>query len=111
MKRQLSNTMYGLKFAVEKKGFDRPKSSSGKERKPPGCIESTVKSAFTWRKRFRAMVAFDAYLKRSKKRDDESCRYCGSLVENAEHTFFVCARWGAKRALITLRAYTQKIKR
>ena len=24
---------------------------------PPGCIESTVKSAFTWCKRFRAMIA------------------------------------------------------
>ena len=32
---------------------------------------------------------FNAYLKRFKKRDDESCRYCGSLVENAEHTLFV----------------------
>ena len=27
---------------------------------------------------------FNAYLKRFRKRDDESCRYCGSLVENAE---------------------------
>ena len=35
---------------------------------------------------------FNAYLKRLKKRDDESCRYCGSLVETAEHTLFVCAR-------------------
>ena len=40
---------------------------------------------------------FNAYLKRFKKRDDKSCRYCGSLVENAEHTLFVCARWGAER--------------
>ena len=30
-------------------------------------------------------------------RRDESCCYCGSLVENAEHTLFVCARWGAER--------------
>ena len=35
---------------------------------------------------------FNAYLKRFKKRDDESCRYCGSLVKNAEHALFVCAR-------------------
>ena len=42
----------------------------------------------------------NAYLKRFKKRDDESCRYCGSLVENAEHTLFVCARWGAKREAV-----------
>ena len=39
----------------------------------------------------------NAYLKRFKKRDDESCRYCGSLVENAEHTLFVYARWGVAR--------------
>ena len=39
---------------------------------------------------------FNAYLKRFKKRDNESCRYCGSLVENAENTLLVCARWGAK---------------
>ena len=35
-----------------------------------------------------------------KKRDDESCRYCGSVVENAEHTLFVCARWGAEREAV-----------
>ena len=40
---------------------------------------------------------FNAYLKRFKKRDDESCRYCGSLVDNAKHTHFVCARWGVAR--------------
>ena len=34
------------------------------------------------------------------KRDDESCRYCGSLVENAEHTLFVCLKWGAKRKAV-----------
>ena len=44
---------------------------------------------------------FIAYLKRFKKRDDESCRYCGSLVENAEHTLFVCARWGAEREVVS----------
>ena len=29
---------------------------------------------------------FNAYLKRFKKWDDESCSYCGSLVDNTEHT-------------------------
>ena len=43
---------------------------------------------------------FNAYLKRFKKRDDESRRYCGSLVENAEHTLFVCARWRAEREAV-----------
>ena len=37
---------------------------------------------------------FNPYLNRFKKRDDKSCRYCGSLVENAE--LFVCARWDAE---------------
>ena len=40
--------------------------------------------------------SFNAYLKRFKKRDDKSCHYCGSLVENADHTLFVCARCGAE---------------
>ena len=31
MKRQLSNTIYGLKFAMEKNDFERLKSSSGKK--------------------------------------------------------------------------------
>ena len=35
---------------------------------------------------------FNAYLKRFKKRDDESCSYYGSLVDRAEHTLFFCAR-------------------
>ena len=43
---------------------------------------------------------FNAYLKRFKKRDDESCCYCGSLVDNAEHTLFVCARWSAERKAV-----------
>ena len=43
---------------------------------------------------------FNTNLKRFKKRDDESCRYCGSLVENAEHTLFVCARWGAEKEAV-----------
>ena len=32
MKRHLSNTIYGLKFAIEKIDFERLKSSSGKKR-------------------------------------------------------------------------------
>ena len=32
MKRQLSTTIYGLKFAMEKNDFERLKSSSGKKR-------------------------------------------------------------------------------
>ena len=32
MKRQLSNTIYGLKFAIEKNDFERLKSSSEKKR-------------------------------------------------------------------------------
>ena len=32
MKRQLSNTIYGLKFAMVKNDFERLKSSSGKKR-------------------------------------------------------------------------------
>ena len=39
---------------------------------------------------------FNAYLKRFKKIDDKSCSYYGSLVDNAEHTLFLCARWGAE---------------
>ena len=32
MKRQLSNIIYGLKFAMEKNDFEQLKSSSGKKR-------------------------------------------------------------------------------
>ena len=32
MKRQLSNTIYGLKFVMEKKDFERLKSFNGKNR-------------------------------------------------------------------------------
>ena len=32
MKRQLSNTIYGLKFAMEKNDFERLKPSSGQKR-------------------------------------------------------------------------------
>ena len=44
---------------------------------------------------------FNKYLKRFKKRYDESCRFCGSLVENAKHTLFGCARWGLAREAIS----------
>ena len=44
---------------------------------------------------------FNAYLKRFKKKDDDLCNYCGSLVENAEHTLFVCASWGAEREAVS----------
>ena len=43
---------------------------------------------------------FNAYLTRFKKRDDESCRYYRSLVDNAKHTLFVCARWGVTREAV-----------
>ena len=43
---------------------------------------------------------FNAYLKRFKKRHDESCSYCGSPVDNAEHTLFFCARWGVARKAV-----------
>ena len=50
---------------------------------------------------------FNAYLKRFKKRDDESCSYCGSLVDNAEHTLFFCARWGVVREAVGREAGAQ----
>ena len=31
---------------------------------------------------------------------NESCSYCGSLVDNAEHTLFFCARWGVAREAV-----------
>ena len=37
MKRKLSNTIYGLKFATEKNDFERLKSSSGKNRNDFVC--------------------------------------------------------------------------
>ena len=43
---------------------------------------------------------FNAYLKSFKKRDDESCSYCGSLVDNAEHTLFFCAKWGVAKVAV-----------
>ena len=43
---------------------------------------------------------FNAYLKRFKKRDGESCSYCGSLVDDAEHALFFCARWVVAREAV-----------
>ena len=37
---------------------------------------------------------FNAYLKRFMGKKDESCRYCGFHVDDVEHTFFVCIKWG-----------------
>ena len=37
------------------------------------------------------------YLRRFKKRDEETCCYCDFPVDNAEHALFVCAKWGAAR--------------
>ena len=37
MKRELSYTINGLKFAMEKNDFERPKSSSGKKRNDFGA--------------------------------------------------------------------------
>ena len=50
---------------------------------------------------------FNANLKRFKKRDDESCSYCGSLLDNAEHTLFFCARWGVAREAVGREVVTQ----
>ena len=50
---------------------------------------------------------FNAYLKRCKKRDDESCCYCGSLVENEGPTPFVCDRWEAEREAVVRAVGTQ----
>ena len=43
---------------------------------------------------------FNAYLKRFKKRYDELCSYCGSLVDNAEYILFFCARWGVAKEAV-----------
>ena len=40
---------------------------------------------------------FNAYLRRFKKRDEDMCSYCNLPVDNAEHAFFVCAKWGVAR--------------
>ena len=46
------------------------------------------------------VCCFNAYLKCFKKREDESCRYCESLVDNVEHALFVYARWGVEREAV-----------
>ena len=43
---------------------------------------------------------FYAYLKLSKKKDEESCRYWGSPADDEEHTLFVCGKWGGERTLV-----------
>ena len=54
-----------------------------------------------WRRKGkRPFSCFNVYLKRFKKREDESSSYCESFVENAEHTLCVCARWGAEREAV-----------
>ena len=75
-------------------------------------IHSLIPELATWLDRKHGQVSlylaqalschgcFNAYLKRLKKRDDESHHYCGSLVDNAEHTLFVCARWGVAREAV-----------
>ena len=50
---------------------------------------------------------FNAYLKRFNKRNDESCSYCGCLVDNAELTLFFCARWGVAREAVGREAGAQ----
>ena len=44
--------------------------------------------------------SFNAYLKHFKKKDEETCRYCGSPVDDAEHTLFVCNRWAGAREAV-----------
>ena len=43
---------------------------------------------------------FNAYLRRFKKRDEQTCCYCDFPVDNAEHELFVCARWGVAREVL-----------
>ena len=43
---------------------------------------------------------FNAYLRRFKKRDDETCCYCDSPVDNAKHAVFVSANWGVARETV-----------
>ena len=40
---------------------------------------------------------FNAYLKPFKKRENATFCYCDSPVDNAEHAFFVCDKWGVAR--------------
>ena len=45
-------------------------------------------------------ACFNAYLRRFKKRDEETCCYCDFPVDNAEHALFVCAKWGVDREVL-----------
>ena len=40
---------------------------------------------------------FNTYLRRFKKRDEETCCYCDFPVDNAVHALFVCAKWDVAR--------------
>ena len=76
------------------------------------CTHRLIPELATWLDRKHGQIGFylaqalsgyvfsNAYLKCFKNRDDESCSYCRSLVENAEHTHFVFARWGAEREAV-----------
>ena len=43
---------------------------------------------------------FNAYLRRFKKRDEETCCYCDFPVDTAEHALFVCTKWGVAREVL-----------
>ena len=45
-------------------------------------------------------VCFNAYLRRCKKRDEETCCYSGSPVDNVEHALFVWAKWDVERETV-----------
>ena len=40
---------------------------------------------------------FNEYLKRFNIKDEEACDYCGSPVDDAEHTLFACDKWSVAR--------------
>ena len=43
---------------------------------------------------------FNAYLRRFKKRDEETYCYHDFPVDNAEHVLFVCSKWGVAREIV-----------
>ncbi|BES90458.1 Reverse transcriptase (RNA-dependent DNA polymerase) [Nesidiocoris tenuis] len=45
---------------------------------------------------------FRSYLKKIGKADSPRCLYCDAPAEDAEHTFFVCERWGRKREALEI---------
>ena len=59
---------------------------------PHGWIRSTLKSDSTWRKHFQAMA----------ERDDESCRYCSSPVDDVDYTHSICAKRVVASKLVTI---------